>query len=255
MAAPDPATDPPLRSDPACGFFEATFEVMGHLAKADGRVSEAEIAVAHSVMDRMDLSSAQRREAIALFNRGKAPDFDLAARLGALRRACGGRLVSTHLFIELQLMAAYADGAPTPEQRRILEAIRNGLGVKAFVYRQLESLLLLQRQMHSGAGRGGAQGPGRGASRSPAEDTRLRRAYATLGVGPASSDAEVKKAYRRLMSQHHPDKLIAQGLPEEALRLASQQTQEIRQAYERVSAARAGRTRAGAGSSRPAGDP
>ena len=53
-----------------------------------------------------------------------------------------------------------------------------------------------------------------------------------------ASDAEVKRAYRRLMSQHHPDKLVSKGLPEEMMKLATQKTHEIRQAYEMISAAR-----------------
>jgi DnaJ like chaperone protein len=84
--------------------------------------------------------------------------------------------------------------------------------------------------------------PGRPAAASPRPRRRpapLASAYATLGVGPKASDAEIKKAYRRLMSQHHPDKLMAKGLPEEAMRMASQKTQEIRRAYETITEARA----------------
>jgi len=46
------------------------------------------------------------------------------------------------------------------------------------------------------------------------------------------SDAELVKAYRRLMSRHHPDKLKANGLPDSMLEHAKQRTQEIREAYE-----------------------
>ena len=58
-------------------FFTATFEVMGHVAKADGRVSEAEIAAARQVMAQLRLNGAQIHAAIAHFTRGKSPDFDL----------------------------------------------------------------------------------------------------------------------------------------------------------------------------------
>jgi len=57
-------------------------------------------------------------------------------------------------------------------------------------------------------------------------------------VDPKASDAEVKKAYRRLMSQNHPDKLVARGLPEEMMKVATEKTQEIKAAYEQVKAAR-----------------
>jgi DnaJ like chaperone protein len=66
----------------------------------------------------------------------------------------------------------------------------------------------------------------------------LHEAYEILGVKPSASDAEVKKAYRRLMNQHHPDKLVAKGLPEEMMKLATAKAQEIKGAYERIKSAR-----------------
>ncbi|UHD14459.1 co-chaperone DjlA [Thiocapsa bogorovii] len=216
-------------------FFETTFLVMGHVAKADGRVSEAEVALARSVMDRMSLGPDQRRVAIDLFNKGKSPDFDLAGTIAALKAVCTGQGTLIHLFLEVQLLTAYVDGAPTPDQRRALETIRRGLNVSAFAYRQLENLLVLQQRMYAGA----TGQAGRGRSSTATRPPPLASAYATLGVGPKASDAEIKKAYRRLMSQHHPDKLMAKGLPEEAMRMASQKTQEIRRAYETITEARA----------------
>src|SRR5688572_18279379 len=58
-------------------FFKATFEVMGHVAKADGRVSEAEIAAARQVMAQLRLNGAQIHAAIAHFTHGKNPEFEL----------------------------------------------------------------------------------------------------------------------------------------------------------------------------------
>jgi DnaJ like chaperone protein len=62
----------------------------------------------------------------------------------------------------------------------------------------------------------------------------VSQAYDVLGIDRTASDAEVKKAYRRLMNQHHPDKLIAKGLPEEMIRIATEKTQQIKQAYEQI---------------------
>ena len=73
---------------------------------------------------------------------------------------------------------------------------------------------------------------GRG-SKTPPQST-LKAAYQVLGVAETASDAEVKKAYRRLMNQHHPDKLVAKGLPEEMMKLATEKTQEIKNAYEQI---------------------
>jgi len=59
-----------------------------------------------------------------------------------------------------------------------------------------------------------------------------------LGVASTASDDEIKTAYRRLMSQHHPDKLVARGLPESMKSVAEQKTQEVRAAYEAIKAQR-----------------
>jgi DnaJ like chaperone protein len=235
-------------------FFIATFSVMGHIAKADGRVSEAEIALAETVMSRLQLSGERRSAAIALFRQGKQPGFDLAGVIARFRRECLGRRLLIQLFLEVQLQAAYADGEPSVAKRQVLEEIRVGLGVSPLMFRQLENLVRMQRRFAdagAGARAGGQRGRGwqhgAGAGGSSAGSGRrvqsagptLREAYALLGVGPKDSDAVVKRAYRKLLSQHHPDKLVSKGLPEDMIRLASQKTHEIRRAYEMIQAARA----------------
>ena len=62
--------------------------------------------------------------------------------------------------------------------------------------------------------------------------------YSELEVDAAVSDAEVTKAYRRQMSRHHPDKLVANGLPESMAQVAKEKTQRIQEAYEEIRAAR-----------------
>ena len=202
-------------------FFTATFGVMGHIAKADGRVSPEEIRLAGAVMDQLGMRGEMRAAAQRLFNEGKAPDFPLDDILAQLRRECRYSLDLARLFVEIQLRAAYADGAVHPAERRLLDHIAGGLGLAAHELAQLEGMVRAQL------------GPGDPHAPLSAED-----ACTVLGVPPDASDAEVKRAYRRLMNRHHPDKLVAKGLPEEMMRAATEKTREIKAAYERVKEAR-----------------
>lgn len=218
-------------------FFTATFATMGHLAKADGRVSEAEIALAESIMSQLRLSPEMRSAAIKLFGEGKSAHFDLPAVVETFRRECRGQRTLVQMFLEIQLQAAYVDGEPTLAQRRVLEQIRGGLRIPEILFKQLETLVRLQRQFSAGAGAQGASGAGDW-RQAPTRGPSLKEAYALLGVSPKDSDATIKKAYRRLLSQHHPDKLVSKGLPEEMMRMATQKTHEIRRAYEMIQDAR-----------------
>ncbi|MDH3688779.1 MAG: co-chaperone DjlA [Gammaproteobacteria bacterium] len=204
-------------------FFTAAFSVMGHIAKADGQVSRDEIDMAEHVMTQMQLTPEQRKTAIRLFNEGKSPDFPLRDVMVQFRKECHRRSTLLRMFLEIQIQAGFADGRLDPKERQVLNEIASYLGFPQAVFEQLLQLIEGMRR----------EGTGRPTKRS-AED-----AYKVLGVSKDATDAEVKRAYRRLMNQHHPDKLVAKGLPEEMIKLATEKTQKIREAYERVRELRA----------------
>lgn len=210
-------------------FFTATFTVMGHLAKVDGSVSRNEIELAEVVMQKMDLDAEMRATAVRLFRQGKSNQFPLDEVLYQFRRECQRRSTLIQMFIEIQLQAAYADGNIDRAEERLLLHICNRLGISESVFRMLEQMI--KAESHYAAGGGGYQ---QQAPRAPT----LADAYAVLNISPNASDDEVKRAYRRQTSQHHPDKLVAKGLPEEMMKLAAEKTHEIRQAYEQIRAAR-----------------
>ena len=200
-------------------FFRATFQVMGHVAKADGRVTEQEIDAARHTMRRFSLSDADVRRAIDLFNQGKSADFPLEDTLGEFRAASAGREDLRRLFVQIQLEAALQAGGPTPPARAIFARTCSALGISALEFAALEATL----RMRSQAGAGGQA--------RPAAD-QLADAYQVLGVRAAATDAEVTRAYRRLMSQNHPDKLVANGLPQSMVEAAHERTRQILEAYE-----------------------
>lgn len=212
-------------------FFTATFSVMGHIAKADGRVSEAEITQANRIMTHMAISGDMRKTAINLFEQGKSPDFPLDEVLSQFYKECHRRTDLIRMFLELQMQEAFADGTLDSNEERILQHICNRLRVSRFEYERIKIQLQAQQRFHQ------QYGYSRGHShyqRPQPQMTSLEDAYGVLGLTPAATETEVKKAYRRLMSQNHPDKLVAKGLPEEMMTLAKEKTQKISKAYETI---------------------
>ena len=210
-------------------FFTATFAIMGHIAKSDGKVSQAEINLAKKVMDEMALSAEMRDAAIKLFQQGKAKDFALDEVLQQFRHECNRRVHLIRMFLEIQIQAALADGTIANEEEQLLRHICEMLGVSRFEFERLKIQIQAQQRFYS-------QGSRQQQSRTGTSS--LQDAYAVLGINASASDAEVKKAYRRLMSQNHPDKLVAKGLPEEMMTLAKEKTQKIRKAYEVIQKSR-----------------
>ena len=209
-------------------FFTATFAIMGHIAKSDGRVSEAEITLAKRVMDEMALTPEMRETAIKLFQQGKNKDFALDEILIQFRHECHRRIHLIRMFLEIQIQAAMADGEFSSTEQHILIHICEVLGIPRFEFERIKIQLQAQQRFYSH----GRQQQAR------SQTSTLQDAYAVLGLTASASDAEVKKAYRKLMSQNHPDKLVAKGLPEEMMTLAKEKTQKIRKAYEIITKSR-----------------
>lgn len=201
-------------------FFTATFSVMGYIAKADGRVSPEEIRLAEAVMDRLGLNSEMRASARKLFSEGKSADFPIDEIMRQFRSETHRRTTLIQMFLEIQLQAAYADGVMHPAEKEALRSICGHLGIPAAQLDRLEEML------RAGFGRAGYD--------AAATETSLQDAYRLLGVDESVDDADLKKTYRRLMSQHHPDKLVAKGLPEQMIKDATEKTQQIKAAYELI---------------------
>ena len=206
-------------------FFQATFQVMGHVAKADGRVSEQEILAARGTMTRFALTDNDRRRAMDLFTDGKRADFPLENALRRLRALAGGQPELCRMFVQIQLEAALHGNGLNPASRAVFTRICGALGLSSLEFASLEAMARMRGYSSQG---GSSQAPG---ARS---GSALADAYEVLGVSSSASDSEVTLAYRRLMSQHHPDKLVAQGLPESMVAAAHERTQRILEAYETV---------------------
>jgi DnaJ like chaperone protein len=221
-------------------FFRMTFELMGHVAKSDGRVSEAEIDAARRLMQQLNLGPAEVALAIDCFRAGKSAGYDFELAVARLREAFGLRHDLLRAFVELQLRSALAGDGLLPPARAVLNRLAEGLGVSALEFAHMEAVLRAREHYRQGYGnRGYAYGSsGAGGAAAAGAGSGMAQYYSELEVDAAVSDAEVTKAYRRQMSRHHPDKLVANGLPESMAQVAKEKTQRIQEAYEEIRAAR-----------------
>lgn len=212
-------------------FFRTTFLLMGYIAKSDGRVSEEEVAHTEQVFQQLGLQDEQRNDAILLFKEGTGADFDLETTVDNFLRAGGSHQVLKQTMLMFLIALAFADLHLDGGERDALHRVGGLLGYNAQTIDELLRMATAQGSFHGG-----------GATSSSAPS--IEDAYAALGVSTDASDAQVKRAYRKLMSEHHPDKLMAQGVPEDMLKLATRKSQEIQAAYELIRKSR-GTGRAG----------
>lgn len=211
-------------------FFEAAFTIMGRLAKADGRISDTEIKLAEAIIAQLGLGDEHRREAIELFQRGAGADFIIEETLLPFRQVCHQHPHLVELFLSFLALMAHADGQLHDAEIELLKQVANTLGLSPQQFAAWLDMARAQSQFYGGHYQQAA---------AQSKTNALADAYKALGVGDAATDAELKKAYRKLMSQYHPDKLIAQGVPEDMVRLGTEKAQEIQAAYDLVVKSRA----------------
>jgi DnaJ like chaperone protein len=207
-------------------FFTATFSIMGHISKADGRVSEKEIQMAKKIMQELELNHSQRKAAQQYFNEGKQVNFNFKKTIQLLQGALRDNPGLLRLFIDIQYRIAKVDQLSIKKQQ-VLNTLLNSLGFASL------------NQQHHFYEDFTHDSTYRGSSSSHQQSYQTPRnaidhAYGILKVTPSNNQKEIKRAYQKLISVNHPDKLIAKGLPEEMIKKANEKTQKIRKAYEQI---------------------
>ncbi|WP_306581195.1 co-chaperone DjlA [Dokdonella sp.] len=217
-------------------FVGPLFAYAGALAKSDGRVSEPEIVAAEALMGRLNLDAEARRVAMARFTVGKQPEFNNTVPLAELRNWCRGRRDNAFIVLDLLLDLVYAEGLVVQPKLALVQKLCAALGVTEYELTALSAMKgygpAWHRAQYERTARPRERGPWQEAPPPPPRRPSEVDPYAVLGVANDADDAAVKRAYRKLMSQHHPDKLV--DAPDEVRRRSEERAREINAAYERV---------------------
>jgi DnaJ like chaperone protein len=204
-------------------FFKTVFNLLGHIAKADGHISELEVQLTQSYMEKMGLTPDHKREAIRFFKMGAAADFSVQECLAAYGDLGARSPNLSQMLLVYLINLAMIDGELDAKEVAILQQVAAGIGFSRVAFEQLLRMVGAQNSFAHG-------------QQHSAQELAL--AYAALGVAADTSSADIKRAYRKLMSQYHPDKLMGQGLPADMIKSATERSQEIQAAYDRIKLAR-----------------
>lgn len=205
-------------------FLDTTFILMGKLAKVDGQISQDEISYVEHFMHTLGMSAEHRQQGIALFKRGSAPGFDIAPTVSQFIAVCGHTQSLPQTLLTYLIVMAIADGRIDAAEEQLLQTLAAQLGYDQATFYQLRDMILNQAQFANGQAQSA---------------TALDDAYKALGLTKESSDQEVKRAYRKLISQYHPDKLMGQGLPQDMIAVATEKAKEVQLAYDLIMKSRA----------------
>ncbi|TCK02007.1 DnaJ like chaperone protein [Volucribacter psittacicida] len=219
-------------------FMQSTFAVLGHLSKAKGRVTENDIQLATNLMAQMQLDDANRKLAQQAFNRGKQADFPIRQVMREFRVACGQRGDLLRMFLEIQVQAAFSDAHLHDNEKDVLFVVAEELGLSRLQFERMLAMVYASQQFARGGyyqqHRHHQQNQQGYQQQQYQQGATLEHAYQVLGVTAQDDQKTVKRAYRRLMNEHHPDKLVSKGLPEEMMEMAKEKAQQIQAAYDLI---------------------
>lgn len=192
-------------------FFTATFAMLGKMAKADGRVCENEINVVRSFMhDKLRLDGPAQQFAISVFNEAKDNRTSFEEYAKQFGQVFHREPQLRMMFYEMLFTIALADDVLHPAEEKILREAPVLLGLHGDVFATVKRQFVSELSHH----------------------------YAMLGLENNAEMADVKKAYRKLVSEYHPDKVVSKGLPDDFVKFAEEKFREINEAYEAIQNAR-----------------
>ena len=214
-------------SDRQILYLKLLASMMAKVAKADGHIDVTEIRAAEHTFERLGFTDGQKRICIDAFR--AALDESVDAGYSALK------MVALNLSYEMRIMAyeilwdiASADGVLYLEEKTILEGMEHWLKLAPGTFERY-----FRRHFYRGDSSGHKQYQEKSSNHDDLFD-----AYGELGCNSASSNEELKSAYRNLAKKLHPDVLRAQGMPESLMWRANERMARINAAWDKIKKAR-----------------
>ncbi|RDE10188.1 molecular chaperone DjiA [Pelagibacterium lacus] len=191
-------------------FTMSIVALSAKMAVADGVVSRREVITFHRLVDIPEGADKHLDRFFALAQQDVA-GFDTYAR--KVRKLFADSPATLEHVLDALFEISTADGLVHEEELAYLAAVSDIFGFDTVRFEQIAAQHVLLPSGH-------------------------RDPYAVLGLAPDATDEEVRRTYRRLVSEHHPDRMVAKGVPEELMGLASAKMASINTAYREVTQAR-----------------
>jgi DnaJ like chaperone protein len=235
-------------------FFQTVFSLLGHVAKCDGQINAQEVRRTRVFMEKMELTPECKVEAQELFNVGASQQFDLQETLQKFQNTASKSPEIVEILLVYLISLASTDGPLSKAEMDVVKQVATALGFTSIIFDHMLKMVAAQdsfnqwdtraeqasqksnsNQSHRKAeSHSSDQKNERRNSATEASDQYLAAAFKVLDISTDASEAEIKKAYRKLVNQFHPDKLIDKGLPPQLLTAATDRFRGIRTAYEYI---------------------
>lgn len=222
-----------LKTERQTLFFKTVFTLMGKLAKSDGRVSEKEVAYVEQFMTQLNMSGEHRQQAIDYFKTGSQVDYVVEPLLTEFSTATTSSPNLKQMLMVYLVRVAFADGKLHQNEEDMLQDIAQQIGITEQAFERLLGMLRGQDKFSGGYYHSAGQSAGSGGFAANSAGG-LSAAYQALGASESDTDSKIKKTYRQLVREYHPDKLAGQGLPDAMIKEATERTQEIQTAYDLI---------------------
>lgn len=194
-------------------FMLAMISLAAKVAKADGKVTADEVQAFNNFLrDNLHMDPQERQVAARIFNEARDSNIPAEDFARQMRQVMGHRQDRLRDLISLLMMIAMADGHFHPAEEAMIRSIASNMGLRDSDYDAAAAMF----------------NPGH----------NLDASYSVLGITDTATDHEVKKAYRNLAREYHPDVLASKGMSGEFQKFAEDKMKSINGAYEEVKKAR-----------------